>query len=47
MDYLGEAIALTIDTIILGTCIKQYIKSKKAMSMIQVSSLEINPRILL
>lgn len=35
MDYLGEAIALGIDSLILIACVKQYLKSKRAMSMIQ------------
>lgn len=42
MDYLGEAIALGIDTLILGACIKQYFKNKRAMSMIQVLFLKIS-----
>ncbi|XP_017774313.1 PREDICTED: mitochondrial ubiquitin ligase activator of nfkb 1 [Nicrophorus vespilloides] len=35
MDYLGEAIALGVDAIIFGACMKQYLKNKNAMSMIQ------------
>ncbi|XP_018329612.1 mitochondrial E3 ubiquitin protein ligase 1 [Agrilus planipennis] len=35
MDYLGEAIALAIDSIILGACVKYYLRSKHAMTMIQ------------
>lgn len=42
MDYLGEAIALTIDSIILGACIKHYLKNKKAITMIQVSIMKKN-----
>lgn len=38
MDYLGEAIALGIDVLILGACVKQYFKNKRAISMIQVCS---------
>lgn len=37
MDYVGEVLALGIDVLILGACIKQYLKNQKAMSMIQVS----------
>lgn len=36
MDYLGETIALGIDLFILGACMKQYFKNKRAISMIQV-----------
>lgn len=36
MDYVGEVIALGIDALILGACIKQYLKNRKAMQMIQV-----------
>lgn len=35
MDYLGEILALGVDSIILGVCIKQYFKNKNAMAMIQ------------
>lgn len=36
MDYLGEAIAFGIDTLILGICVKQYLKNRNAVQMIQV-----------
>lgn len=36
MDYLGEAIAFGIDTLVLGVCLKQYFKNKNAVQMIQV-----------
>ncbi|KAJ8933929.1 hypothetical protein NQ314_013685 [Rhamnusium bicolor] len=35
MDYLAEAIALGVDSLILAACIKQYYKNKNAMMMIQ------------
>ncbi|CAH1969217.1 unnamed protein product [Acanthoscelides obtectus] len=35
MDYIAEAVALGIDSIILATCIRQYYKNKNAMAMIQ------------
>lgn len=41
MDYLGETIALGIDALIFGVCIKQYFKNKNAISMIQVLKLKI------
>lgn len=42
MDYLGEAIALGIDTLILGVCLKQYWKNRNAVQMIQVKNNQYN-----
>lgn len=35
MDYIVEIITLGIDVLILGTCVKQYYKNKKFMTMIE------------
>lgn len=37
MDYLGEAIALGINSLILGACLRQYFKNSHAVQMIQVN----------
>lgn len=36
MDYLGEVIALGIDSIIFGVCLKQYFHCKNAITAVKV-----------
>lgn len=38
MDYAGEIIALGIDVLILGTCLRNYLKKKNSVAMIQVEA---------
>ena len=37
MDYLGEVIALGIDSIIFGICMKQYFHCKNAITAVKVN----------
>lgn len=38
MEYLGEAIALSIDGIILGVCLRQYFVCSKAINAVKVNN---------
>lgn len=37
MDYLGEIVALGIDSIIFGICLKQYFHCKNAITAVKVN----------
>lgn len=37
MDYLGEIVALGIDSIIFGVCLKQYFHCKNAITAVKVN----------
>lgn len=39
MDYLGEIIALGIDSVIFGICLKQYFHCKGAIISVKVNGL--------
>lgn len=39
MDYLGEIIALGIDTVIFGICLKQYFHCKNAITAVKVKEM--------
>lgn len=39
MDYLHEIIALSVDGLILGLCLKEYFSYKRTLDVLKVSSL--------